>query len=56
MPEQDEPPEEGRQEGRHEGHPQDGPQDRTSRDGFAAMAILLMAIVFILAIIVFAIA
>lgn len=31
-------------------------QDRTSRDGFAAMAILLLSVVFILAIIVFAIA
>lgn len=31
-------------------------QDRTNRDGFAAMAILALSIVFILAIIVFAIA
>ncbi len=48
MPEQDKPPVQRQDE--------DGPQDRTSRDGFAAMAILLMAIGFILAIIVFAIA
>ncbi|MDE0134057.1 hypothetical protein [Candidatus Poriferisodalis sp.] len=31
-------------------------EDRTNRDGFAAMAILAMTIVFIVAIIVFAIA